>query len=49
MAWADNKTKFVFLIISAVLIAFLKFVAIPFVLVLYILSSFVHFRNNPYN
>lgn len=49
MGWADNKTKFVFLIISAVLIAFLKFVAIPFVLVLYILSSFVHFRNNPYN
>ncbi len=49
IAWADNKTKFVFLIISAVLIAFLKFAAIPFVLVLYILSSFVHFRNNPYN
>ena len=49
MGWADNKTKFVFLIVSAVLIAFLKFVAIPFVLVLYILSSFVHFRNNPYN
>ncbi len=49
IAWADNKTKFVFLIISAVLIAFLKFAAIPFVLILYILSSFVHFRNNPYN
>lgn len=49
MSWADNKIKFVFLIVSAVLIAFLKFAAIPFVLILYILSSFVHFRNNPYN
>lgn len=49
IGWADNKTKFVFLIISAVLIAFLKFAAIPFVLILYILSSFIHFRNNPYN
>jgi CDP-diacylglycerol--serine O-phosphatidyltransferase len=44
--WIHNKTKFVFLIISAVLIAFLKFAAIPFVLVLYILSSIVHFRSN---
>jgi CDP-diacylglycerol--serine O-phosphatidyltransferase len=49
ISWADNKIKFVFLIISAVLIAFLKFAAIPFVLILYILSSFIHFRNNPYN
>jgi CDP-diacylglycerol--serine O-phosphatidyltransferase len=49
MSWTDNKIKFVFLIVSAVLIAFLKFAAIPFVLILYILSSFVHFRNNPYN
>lgn len=49
MNWADNKTKFVFLILSAVLIAFLKFAAIPFVLVLYILTSLIHFRNNPYN
>lgn len=49
IGWADNKIKFVFLIISAVLIAFLKFAAIPFVLILYILSSFIHFRNNPYN
>jgi CDP-diacylglycerol--serine O-phosphatidyltransferase len=44
--WIHNKTKFVFLIISAVLIAFLKFAAIPFVLVLYIASSIVHFRSN---
>jgi CDP-diacylglycerol--serine O-phosphatidyltransferase len=44
--WIHNKTKFVFLIISAVLIAFLKFAAIPFVLVLYIVSSIIHFRSN---
>jgi len=44
--WIHNKSKFVFLIISAVLIAFLKFAAIPFVLVLYIVSSIVHFRGN---
>jgi CDP-diacylglycerol--serine O-phosphatidyltransferase len=42
--WIHNKTKFVFLIVSAVLIAFLKFAAIPIVLVLYIASSIVHFR-----
>jgi CDP-diacylglycerol--serine O-phosphatidyltransferase len=44
--WIHNKSKFVFLIISAVLIAFLKFAAIPFVLVLYIVSSIVHFRSS---
>lgn len=43
--WQDNKVKYVFLIISAVLIALLKFAAIPIVLVLYIASSFLHFRN----
>ncbi|WP_158800567.1 CDP-diacylglycerol--serine O-phosphatidyltransferase [Pedobacter sp. L105] len=44
MEWAKNKIKFIFLIISAVLIAFLKFAAIPFVLVLYISMSFLHFK-----
>lgn len=43
--WQDNKVKYIFLIISAVLIALLKFAAIPIVLVLYIASSFLHFRN----
>ena len=43
--WKDNKVKFIFLMISAVLIALLKFAAIPIVLVLYIASSFLHFRN----
>jgi len=44
LSWAKNKIKFIFLILSAILIAFLKFAAIPFVLVLYIALSFLHFR-----
>ncbi|MCD0488764.1 CDP-diacylglycerol--serine O-phosphatidyltransferase [Pedobacter sp. MC2016-14] len=44
MKWADNKAKFIFLILSAILIAILKFVAIPFILILYISSSILHFR-----
>ena len=46
MKWAENKTKFIFLIVSAILIAALKFAAIPFVLILYISTSFLHFRKN---
>jgi CDP-diacylglycerol--serine O-phosphatidyltransferase len=42
--WAQNKIKYIFLIISAVLIGFLKFAAIPFVLILYISLSILHFR-----
>ncbi|MDQ0967051.1 CDP-diacylglycerol--serine O-phosphatidyltransferase [Flavobacterium sp. W4I14] len=44
LSWTKNKIKFIFLILSAILIAFLKFAAIPFVLVLYIASSFLHFK-----
>ncbi len=47
LEWKQNKVKFIFLILSAVLIAFLKFAAIPFVLVLYISLSILHFRNLP--
>jgi CDP-diacylglycerol--serine O-phosphatidyltransferase len=43
--WKDNKVKYIFLMISAVLIAFLKFAAIPIVLILYISSSFLHFKD----
>lgn len=45
--WAQNKIKFIFLILSAILIAFLKFAAIPFVLILYISLSILHFRKIP--
>lgn len=44
LSWAKNKIKFIFLMISAVLIAVLQFAAIPFVLVLYISLSILHFR-----
>lgn len=37
--WAENKVKYVFLIISVVLIIFFKFVAIPLIIVLYVLIS----------
>ena len=43
--WAQNKIKFIFLILSALLIAFLKFAAVPLILVLYIGLSVLHFRN----
>ncbi|WP_316765441.1 CDP-diacylglycerol--serine O-phosphatidyltransferase [Pedobacter frigiditerrae] len=46
-SWAKNKFKFVFLIASLILIGFLKFVAIPFILVLYISLSILHFRSEP--
>ncbi|WP_199140751.1 CDP-diacylglycerol--serine O-phosphatidyltransferase [Pedobacter sp. ASV12] len=46
MSWAKNKFKFIFLILSAVLIAFLRFTAVPFVLVLYIALSIFHFRSS---
>jgi len=42
--WMQNKIKFIFLILSAVLIALLKFAAIPIVLILYISLSIVHFK-----
>jgi len=45
LTWKDNKVKYIFLMISAVLIAFLKFAAIPIVLILYISSSFLHFKD----
>lgn len=47
MEWKQNKIKFIFLMISAILIGFLKFAAIPFVLILYISMSIIHFRRIP--
>lgn len=44
--WAQNKFKWIFLILSAMLIVALKFVAIPFVLILYISLSVFHFKQN---
>jgi len=44
VTWAKNKMKYLFLIFSAVLIALLRFTAVPFILVLYIGLSVLHFR-----
>ena len=44
LSWGRNKMKFIFLILSAILIAVLKFAAIPFVLVAYIALSVIHFK-----
>ncbi|MFC5285039.1 CDP-diacylglycerol--serine O-phosphatidyltransferase [Pedobacter alpinus] len=44
LSWAPNKYKFVFVILSVVLLAFLKFAAIPVVLILYIFFSQIHFK-----
>lgn len=45
LSWGANKYKFSFLLISLVLIAALRFVAVPFILVLYIGFSVLHFRS----
>lgn len=44
LSWAQNKMKFIFLILSALLILFLQFAAVPFILILYIGLSVLHFR-----
>ncbi|WP_214225455.1 CDP-diacylglycerol--serine O-phosphatidyltransferase [Pedobacter sp. B4-66] len=46
-SWAQNKIKYIFLIISALLLPFLKFAAVPFILILYIGLSILHFRKIP--
>lgn len=44
LAWKDNKFKYIFLMISVVLLVVLQLSAIPLIFVLYILSSILHFR-----
>ena len=46
LSWSQNKYKFIFLILSLVLMAFLKFAAIPIILILYILFSQIHFKTS---
>lgn len=43
-SWQANRWKFTFIILSAVLVVWLKFTAVPLVLVLYFLFSYIHFR-----
>lgn len=46
LKWQPNKYKFIFLIISLVLLAFLKFAALPIILIVYIILSQIHFKNS---
>ncbi len=46
LSWGDNKMKFSFVIVSFILFGWLKFVAIPIILALYIGLSFVYFRKD---
>lgn len=43
-SWAANQMKYLFLICSLILGMALKFIAIPFILVLYIVFSIIHFN-----
>lgn len=45
LAWHDNRWKFIFIIISVLLIGLLKFAAVPIILVLYFLFSYIHFKS----
>lgn len=45
--WAANKFKYIFLILSVVLAIFLQFTAVPFILILYIGFSLMHFSTKP--
>jgi CDP-diacylglycerol--serine O-phosphatidyltransferase len=44
LSWEHNKYKYLFLICSIALIMVLKFVAVPFILLLYIGFSILHFK-----
>ena len=43
VTWARNKMKYLFIILSVILIVLLKFTSVPFILVLYIGLSVLHF------
>ena len=41
IGWKDNQIKYIFLILSVILLIMLKFVAVPVIIFLYILLSIV--------
>lgn len=45
--WKNNRLKYLFLLLSVVLVVALQFVAVPFILMLYIGLSILHFRQIP--
>lgn len=44
LAWRYNKFKYIFLLLSVLALVLLQFLALPLVLLLYILFSVLHFR-----
>ncbi|WP_246169003.1 CDP-diacylglycerol--serine O-phosphatidyltransferase [Rudanella paleaurantiibacter] len=40
-AWADNQIKYIFLVLSALLLLFLQFAGLPLIILLYILFSLI--------
>ncbi|WP_435356893.1 CDP-alcohol phosphatidyltransferase family protein [Emticicia sp. SJ17W-69] len=40
-SWSDNKIKYIFLILSVILLVFIQFVAIPLIIFLYIILSII--------
>ena len=42
LAWADNKIRFVFLAVSLLLLLTLKFVALPMIIILYVVLSLLN-------
>lgn len=44
LSWELNKWKFMFLIVSILLVVWMKFAAVPMVLVAYFLFSYIHYR-----
>ena len=44
LSWQTNRWKFIFIILSAVSVGLFKFAAVPVILVLYFVFSFIHFR-----
>lgn len=45
LSWSENKYKFIFVIISVILFAFFQFLALPIILLIYIVLSTIHFQS----
>lgn len=46
LSWKLNRFKYIFLLITLVLIVVLKFNAVPFILLLYMVASYLHFNKS---
>lgn len=46
-SWKASKYKYIFILLSVLLLLWLQFAAVPFILMLYIALSIVHFRKIP--